>query len=411
MREAFFVLLAACLAHSSLEEVAEHNLGIADDLLGAQNPCGLQPRSPTIDDLSYVSGIRILCAVPQIDNLTTNLVRPKIIWSWFAWYPERIAFKTEGKDGCPDGEIEFFAEEEPRLQEGAFAYRFANRSGKISLSAGGPNPIELELANTTSYEVFEPLYLQIEGKIERSYSYFHKRYVLECRQQVCGCVLNTTTGKANFEKFHNDSIVIFVETGPVEWLWITPPLAKMLDVRQNVTAIVFAKRMPAKIEISKDGKTHAQNTVYSFETKKGSCGEMRLFSRLLLEEDGLFVELKNETHASQTVSRSAKYLPIVARFELGEKAGKSRIEAAYYDWFSNKHSFVTEMAIRSPLPYAGESAGAIAIRQGNQESTPAAYPSVFGWKRAELGVVGAVFLVVLVACMHQIKGMLSKIIA
>ncbi|MEM4554406.1 MAG: hypothetical protein QXT25_00970 [Candidatus Anstonellaceae archaeon] len=395
-----------------IKQAEEQNLKLAESLLGAENPCMLPTKSPTPSDPFYVSGVKIVAVIPQIGNLTSDLHRPRILWSWFAQYPKYAEFEIPSQQGCPAGTLQFWAEGLPAFSDGLLYYEYGNQTKQVRLGPSGPNPIQLELERPSHLAdmVFEPLSLRVSGTIEVKYRYAKTEYTYEC-PSACICRQHASEGAMTYRKQHSDTKEVLVETGPLEWFWANPPLQKMIDAHQQLEGLFFARRMPSSVFVFADRELAANFTAYEIAERQGDCQQ----TELELKESflGQNMSLKNlsEIYASQLVQQPAVYLPLKVNISIQQKVGRRNISIVYESLFSDVFAFESSISVREPAPFESSQAKeAIALRAGNDSVSPAAYPLPKGSMRVGgFAATGALVLIVLSGLAYEIKALLGKI--
>ncbi|MEM4348269.1 MAG: hypothetical protein QXN37_01735 [Candidatus Anstonellaceae archaeon] len=409
---AFFVLVGLGFCLHPIQEAEKQNLQIAETLLGAENPCMLPEKSPTPQDLSYISGVKIVAVMPQIGNLTSDLHRPKVLWSWFAHYPTYAEFEIPSSEGCPAGKLHLWAEGQPRFSDGVLFYEYGNQTRQAILGMAGPNPVQLELGRPMHLQsmIFEPLRLHLSGAIEAEYRYLKLEYFFEC-PSTCICKAHSTDGVLTYRKRHSDEKEIWVETGPVEWFWVNPPLQKMTNASQQLEWLFFARRMPASVAFMINGKTVANFTAYEIDYKQGRCKQAELEARPVFYGQNMSLVNLSEMYASQLVDLPAAYLVMEASASIKQEVGKKKAVVLYESLFSDMFAFESTISVREPAPFQDDqNRKAVSIRFGNDSVSPAAYPAAKGkWRVEGFAAVGGLVLLVLFGLVYEIKVLLGKI--
>ncbi|MCX8195037.1 MAG: hypothetical protein N3G22_02950 [Candidatus Micrarchaeota archaeon] len=392
---AAIMLLVAFLQPASASpkvwEAAGHNIEIAGLLLG-KNACGFEERQPTEGDMFSHAGIKIVSLIPQVDNITSDLAAPSLLWSWSADAPRQMTFPLTGTTNCPGGEVQLTRIGKVSLEGARAFYRYGNSSKEAALFEDGPNPLALNLTGigqqADPLQLRVPLNISLSANATANYSFYRKEYYYKCERRqnftVCYCETRITTGKKKYSKGLHDERTFLVEVGPVSEMWLNPPLASRLAGEQKARLLLFARRMPAKLAASVGGSEIASAEPYSFEAKNGSCGEKIVKSAWSPSGFNLAVAVGNETaFPYQLVLKNATYLPFYLEFNWSESPGKKGLVLEYEDWFSHKERFGRNFSVRAPLPFSknGTSSLALEIRQADEGRSPAAYPteSLGGW--------------------------------
>ena len=380
-----FASAALAFAVPEAWQAASHNIGISGSLLG-RNACGFEAKEPSEGDMFAHAGMRAVSLVPLIDNVTSDLSSPSLVWSWAADAPPYASFRLPGTTECPGGEIVLFNRSEISFYDAKMAYKYGNKTKEKALSGTGPNPVPLDL-NTSSLneadfsQLHANLTVKLSAKAGVGYSFRKRELYHKCEYYenatVCYCAEKFTTGRKNYEKEIGGERYFLVEAGPVQEFWLNPPLQKRLDGDSDGKVLFFSRRMPGKITATVNGREIASSSPYSFETTNGSCGEKLVKSKWNPSSMNSKINMSNETVApNQLVEKNASYLPIYLEFGWRESAGGRQMLLEYEDWFSNKMNFTRNFSVRKPAPFtANESAGSLAIRAGDDKTSPAAYPS------------------------------------
>lgn len=388
LRAALLLLLLCPFAYPAqeIDDAAEYNMGLAPSLLGAKNPCGAAESRIGENDVFSVAGVRLVTVMPMANNVTSDLSSPKVLWSWFAVYPERATFATPSEDGCPAGKLEIYNPGNPALKNAALRYKYGSLEREVPLASAGPNPVVLDLNGSRLAEdgharLYANLSLKLEGEIAVEYDYRKTAYRMVCRTgeagTFCGCEPESTGGRRRYVKEVGDARGIHVETGPVEEVWLSPPLQTRLSGNQKGKLLIFARRMPAKINISVGGRELGWSEPYRFSVADGGCGEKTVSGYFAPMQQGLAVGM-NETAVFplQLVEKNAPYLPFYLEFGWREAAGGKEVSVEYEDWFSHTQNFTREFSVREPAAFSlrGEE-GADGIRFGSDSLSPAFYPA------------------------------------
>lgn len=383
----FFIVAIAGIAFPAkgVWEAAAYNIGISSSLLG-NNSCGFEAREPSLGDPFSVAGMRAVALVPQVDNITSDLSSPSLVWSWAAEAPATVTFPLSGTTECPGGELELFNRSKITLADARLEYTYGGERRQLALGAGGPNPVALELNSSgldgsDLRELYANLSVELYAKASASYSFRKRELFRKCEYYenatVCYCAEKSTFGREDYGKALSDGRSFLVEVGPVQEFWLNPPLQQRLDGDAAGKALFFARRMPGKITAAVGGTGIASVAPYSFEALNGSCGERLVKSRYEPRGVNAIINKSSETLAPrQLVEKNASYLPFYLEFGWRESAGRRKVELEYEDWFSNKMNFTREFSVRKPEPFVSNSTeGALAIRAGDDKTSPAAYPS------------------------------------
>ncbi|MCX6770389.1 MAG: hypothetical protein NT051_07030 [Candidatus Micrarchaeota archaeon] len=396
-----------------MEEASAHNLGIAKSLLGAKDACGATTRAPSQDDLFEVADLRIVILAPQVGNVTSNRAAPQLVWSWSASLPETAEFEI-ASENCPDGVEEYYNPSEPEFANGALEYSYLGEVKRVALG-GGDSPVQLNLsgeaeertdialdfAHESAPELaYENLSMKLVGEIRARYSYRKSTYEYVCHQLQggigCGCESEAEFGMRTFRMSLSDSRTFFVETEPVEEVWLNPPLNSRLAGLENGKLAFFARRMPAKISVYSEGNLIGEAAPYRFEESLGSCGQKEVKRIYSPEGKGAVINIsQNSTRPFQLVSKNKHYVPIYFEFGWNESAGKRGVSLVYEDCFSAQDNFSRNFSVREPALFkpdeeAGNEAGVI-LREGSESLSPALHQSA---ARQEMPSSGAAVLAV-----------------
>jgi len=381
-----FALAGTAYAARHVWEAASHNINLSGSLLGS-NACGFASRAPSEDDAFAYAGIRAVSLIPQVDNVTSDLSSPMLLWSWAAGAPEEVSFRLPGTTECPGGEMRLFSRSAISFSEGKLHYSYGNASMETALASGGPNPVPLALdrgwlRGSDFSQLYAPLQVRLSAKASVEYSFRRRELFKTCEHHenftLCYCEEKITRGKRKYERRMEDARNFSVEVGPVQELWLNPPLLSRLEGEGEGRVLFLARRMPASIAASSDGEKIASASPYSFEESLGPCGEKRVKSAYAPSgENALIANWSQALFPHQLVDKNASYLPFYLRFNWSQGAGRHKLVLEYEDWFSNKISFPRNFSVRKPEAFsadAGEGA-AMAIREGGGGVSPAAYPS------------------------------------
>ncbi len=374
------------LAVFEIENASGYNFAIADSLLGADNPCGLERRAATADDIFSVADIAAVSIVPSVGNVTSDLSSPKLLWSWFASFPQSATFPIHSDGSCPEGTLELYNPAWKNLHEAKLVYKYGNRTVEANLSGDGPNPVALELDSGhlqgSDYEgLFANLSINLSGKIGVSYSYRKTEYAETCTHteefEGCNCEESVEFGIKPYEKEVGSERMFLVETGPVEGIWLSPPLLGRLAGNEKGTVLLLARRMPAMITAVADGREIANAVPYKFEVKNGECGEKIVEQAFEPEVANAIVNASSLTvFPYQLVAKNASYLPYYFEFFWNETAGRKRVVLEFKDRFSHSQNFTREVSVREPAQFSDDGGqGAMNLLHGDWKNTPAAYPS------------------------------------
>lgn len=371
-------------AVSEADEATGYNLAIAGQLLGTENACGAQERLPTENDVFQVASIDAVALIPQIDNATSDLSSPSLLWSWSAAFPQDVSFQIPGSDDCPDGELALYLPTDATLKEAALRYSYGNSSRQQGINGSGPNPIRLDLNASHLLEidyagVFANLSLNLSGKVSVTYNYKKTWFEKKCAQigeyLGCGCEEGGEFGFRTYDKEVFDSRNFSVEAGHVSELWLNPPLQKRLEGAEMARLAFFARRMPAKLSVFSGGREIASAMPYSFAIESGKCGEKTVRSNFQFQGN-IALRQGGALFPSQLVEKNAAYVPFYLEFPWEEEAGRKEVVLQYEDWFSHQQNFSSNFSVRRPEAFSASGNGsAILLRQGSDERTPAAYPS------------------------------------
>jgi len=324
-------------------------------------------------------------AIPSAGNITSDAARPSLLWSWSASYPSHLLAPLPSPVGCPDGEYELYLPLQPQLRNAKLRYDFAGRATAVELDGAGPNPVGLELnrglLNWSGHqELRARLQAEIGGEIRLSYSYRKREYRKHCSIvggfEACGCEEETVFGTRQYAKAVGSGRDFSVEIGPVEALWINPPLQKRLAGAQVCEIALFARRMPSNVSIASGTREIASNQPYKFIVSEGGCKESLVDAVYAPQEKGLKLTASNASLEVRQLSMlNASYLPFSAVFLWNESAGAREVDVSFEDWFSGRQDFLRNFSVRRPSAFeAGGSA--LEIRRGSESESPAAgFPS------------------------------------
>jgi hypothetical protein len=107
------------------------------------------------------------------------------------------------------------------------------------------------------------------------------------------------------------------------------------------------------------------------------CGEKTVEQAFRPEAANAWMNASSTTvFPYQLVAKNASYLPFYFEFSWNETAGKKDVVLEFEDSFSNSQNFTREFSVREPVQFSeANSEDAMALRQGNEKETAAAYPS------------------------------------
>jgi len=402
-----FLLFAAAFANAVPEvaEAAQHNSGMAGKLLDLQNYCGFAERQPTEGDIFSVAGISAVSLIPQSNNTTSDRASPSLLWSLAVQYPTTAAFKSAPSAECGghDNLFEIYNPSGLRFDGGKLAYEYGKSMHEVPLSLDGPNPVPLVLdASALRQADFETLIAnlsaKLSGKLAIGYSYRKTVWMVVCKPAMgeggeiggtyCGCESETAVGTTTYEKELLDERGFFVETGPSQEFWVSPPLEKRLEGSQREQVIFFSRRLLAKISAVADGKLVGEGSTYKYNVGIGRCGEKFVDAVFAPHGNNMALNVSNESvFPFQLVDKNASYLPFYAEFEWNETAGRKEMLLSAEDRFGGMDSFSRSFSVRRPDAFSGGADGemeagalgegneAMNIRKGSDTQTPAAYPA------------------------------------
>lgn len=387
--EASLLLLAAILPHAfAVQEVWQasvHNTAISGSLLGS-NLCGFEVRQPSEADMFSAAGIRAVAIVPQIDDATSDLSSPSLLWSFAADAPASAVFGLPGTTECLGGEIRLYNRSGISFSDAKMEYEYGGRKQEANLYGTGPNPVPFDLSpgpiNESDFsQLYADLKVRLSAKASVSYSFRKRELFLKCEYfgnaTVCYCDEKITQGRKDYARALSDGRDFLVEIGPVQELWLNPPLEKRLEGDAAGKVLFLSRRMPAKIAVAVGGGEIASATPFEFEISNGSCGEKLVKS--IYAPKAINAKINRGSGAIapyQLVEKNASYLPIYLEFGWGESAGKRQVSLDYEDWFSHSENFTRNFSVRGPEPFSanGSENAAMAIRTGDDKTSPAAYP-------------------------------------
>lgn len=402
-----FLLFAAAFANAVPEvaEAAQYNSGMAGKLLDLQNYCGFAERQPTESDVFSVAGISAVSLIPQSNNTTSDRASPSLLWSLAAQYPESATFKSAPSAECAghDNTLEIYNPSGLRFEGGKLEYEYGESVHEVQLSLDGPNPVPLVLSpgalRQADFEtLFANLSVKLSGKLAVDYSYRRMVWMVVCRPAIgeggkvggtyCGCESETVPGTTTYEKELLDERNFFVETGPSQEFWVSPPLEKRLEGAQREQVIYFSRRLPAKISAEAGGKFVGEGSTYKYTVGIGRCGEKAADAVFAPTGNNMALNVSNESvFPFQLVDFNASYLPFYSEFEWNETAGRKEITLASEDRFGEIDRFSRSFSVRRPDAFSGgadggKEAGApgegnevMNTRKGSDTQTPAAYPA------------------------------------
>ena len=394
MRMLGMLCLLACLlpsfhAVALVQEAAANNTALSQLLLGAENACHSQAKPITEGSVCQVAEIRAVAMVPEVGGITSDRASPRLLWSWSASCQKEARFALASDAGCPEGELEYYNPSKVELENGMLHYRYGSSEKEIQLSAGGPNPVALELDSSLLGEtdlqgVYANLSVRLEASLLVRYSYKRTEYVKHCNMignyLACGCMEETAFGMKTFENAVSDSRKFLVETGPDYDSWLNPPLQKRLDGGERGKLLFFAKRMPSNISIYSGHELIGYAEPYAYSAKKGECGEVRVEREFSPHGQNTFLNMSQEAVAPfQLVGQNFSCLPFYLEFAWNATPGNQTIAISYEDAFSSQENFTREFSVRDPAAFFPEGnpegGGLMETRDGNDSLAPAAYPS------------------------------------
>jgi len=228
-------LLALAFASPETKDAALYNAKLADSLLGAENACGAVPREPSLDDIFEVGEIRIVSLLPQVGNSTSDLANASLLWGYSAKAPSSASFEL-ANDRCPPGKIQLYSPSGIELRGALLEKSFCGKNSTHHIGAGeNPLPLSLGGCEGDRSRLFEPLFLEIRGKLSARYSYRMDYYDYGCvffgNNSGCGCYSRLEFGMRTFEREVSHSASFDVEVGENGWFWINPPLGFRLGGR------------------------------------------------------------------------------------------------------------------------------------------------------------------------------------
>ena len=388
MLKAVVILLLACCLACAVQEIDDaslHNMAMAGSLMGAGNPCSMPEREPTQADIFSAAGMKIISAIPQAGNVTTDLGDPKLLWTWFAKVPSSASFTFSTGNGCPDSQIELYNPSGLRLEGGRLAYSYGSMDKEIGLSSTGPNPAPLDLGQSHLRDAdfslaYANLSLEMSGEVGVDYLFRKMDYTMNCQQgprgSSCNCTMRTSMGTMQYHKPVSDSAMLDVETGPVQEVWLNPPLGTGLDGNGIGKVLLLSRRMPSKISVASDGRVIALDRPYLFSSSQGQCGETDVSASFSPVGAGLFVYRgEGPVFPPQLVDKNASYYPIYAEFDWNGAAGAKAVQIGYEDWFSDTQNFTRDFSAGEPSAFYGNRSPA--IMGAPQGAAPAAYQGGF----------------------------------
>lgn len=336
-------------------QASAHNLALAPSLLGAKNACAAQERAFTGEDILTVADARLVAIIPSVGNSTSDLAAPALLWSWSASFPQEALFAVPSDPHCPSGSIRYFSPSSPSFS-GWLSYSYGNLSAGAPLSSGGPNPVQLNLTGgkldgEALAAPFAPLPISLSGTILVTYQFLKSYYSYYCTEingyVGCGCEMQSESGARTFSAPVSHSRNFSVETGPVEMLWLNPPLSSRLEGNGTGKAAFFARRMPASISFSFAGSRLGSVQPYSFSLHKGECGELSA-EREFSPSGSVFLNASGAIFPSQLVGQNASYVPFYAEFPWQAKAGRGGFSTIFEDAFSHEEVFAKNFSVRAP---------------------------------------------------------------
>ena len=371
LQSAFIAVLCSCAwAVLEVEQASMHNLALAPLLLGAENACGAQTRVPTQENIFSVADARIVSIVPSVCNTTSDLANASLLWSWSASFPSEAVFPVPSDPRCLEGEIRYFAPSQPSFS-GELSYSYGNSSESLSLSSDEPSPVPLNLsaAKLTEEELSTlliPLPVSLNASVSVTYQFSKSSYSYFCTEMGeyigCGCDRHDESGTRTFSTALSHSRNFSVEAGPVELLWLNPPLSSRLEGQGTGKVAFFARRMPANISFSFAGKSLGFAQPYLFSVHEGVCGE-KITEREFSPSGSVFLNASEPLFPSQLVEKNASYAPFYAEFPWQAAAGKKEFFIFFEDAFSHSEIFAKNFSVRQPLPPSLPSGSSDAMQQ------------------------------------------------
>jgi hypothetical protein len=354
------VLCSSAWAVLEVEQASAHNLALSPSLLGAKNACGSPQRAATEANIFTVADARIVSIIPSVGNTSSDLAGPALLWSWSASFPLEASFPVPSGVHCPAGSIRYFSPSSPSFS-GELSYSYGNFSGSWPLSSASPNPVLLnlsegKLSGESFATPFVPLPISLAGTISLTYQFLKSSYSYSCVEADgyigCGCEMQSESGARTFSTpvFHSRNFS--VEAGPVEMLWLNPPLSSRLEGNGTGKISFFARRMPANISFSFAGTHLGFARPYSFSLHPGNCGEL-VAERELSLSGSVFLNSSEPIFPSQLVGQNASYVPFYAEFAWQARAGKGEFSTIFEDAFSHAETFSKNFSVRAPLQLSG----------------------------------------------------------
>ena len=389
-------LIAFAHAVQQVEDAAAFNSGLGKQMLSiGGNRCGFAERQPAEGDVFSVAGIRAVSLIPQADNETSDRRNVTLLWSIAAEYPDTAVFYSPASEGCPDRQnsLEIRNPGALKFEDGKLTYAYGSSQTVVPLGLSGPNPVPLlldknNLRDADFETLFASLSANLSGTFSIDYQFIKTVWRVVCRPAIngngevggisCGCEADTTGGTRAFATGVADSRNFSVENGPVEEFWVNPPLEKRLEGSGMGEVIFFARRIPSRISASSGGNELGENTPYQYATSTGGCGEQEVTGVFSQAGNNMAVNASNRTcNPFQLVDKSAAYLPFYSEFSWNGTPGKKEMLLAFEDRFGFSDSFTRNFSVRAPAPFApdSESPAGMAVREGGDTQTPAAYPT------------------------------------
>jgi len=390
---AMLLLLAEC-ANSvfEVESASGHNSALSPMLLGAKNPCGVGLRAASLEDPFEAAYVRAVAISPSVGNVTSDLSNVSLVWSWAASFPTSAAFPLPSDGNCPSGHFEIRNPGAARLADGKISYGYKGAAKSIPLGRQGGNPFPLELPKgalfeSGSLELFAPLDVVLEGRIEVDYDFRKKEYHESCGMMgdysVCGCEPEFESGRKTYFKDARHERTFLVENGDSCDFWLNPPLQKRLSGGQGASALLLLRRMPSKISAIENGREIASVFPYSFSLEKGECGE-EIAMAVFVPHDKGGVRLNasgSPERMPQLALENEEYLPFHFGFLWNATPGRKNLTIAFEDSFGHETNFTREFSVREPEGWkaggiGSENEGAATLfEHGNDFAPPSSYPA------------------------------------
>ncbi|MCX8198312.1 MAG: hypothetical protein N3F07_03945 [Candidatus Micrarchaeota archaeon] len=382
------VLLLAATARGAqeVEEASQHNRMIAESLLGASNACRQEARLPTADDPFEIADLRVVAIIPSVQNITSDLESPAVLWSWSAKIPQSASFQLSSQGGCLPGAYEIYLPSSVELKDASISYFYAGKRLELPVSSQNPVPLGLPVLNGNSSKegLYEKLEVNASGKLSVRYQYRKMEYRQECSSQggmeVCGCKQHVEFGSRQYSKQLHDRKAFWVQTGNNSILWISPPLKKRMAGSQKAEIGLFARRLPASISFHANGNLVAEAGLYQFRLSEGMCGEKIVLCQYSPKGTVAVSKSESEMDVAPLVLDNLEYLPFGLEFGWESAPGLSRTVVVVEDWFGKRQEFPRDFSVREPSRFEPEGE-LMAIRQGSDTESPAA---AAGRQKAEL---------------------------